>query len=107
MSYNIVGKLATSISRGTLNIDGDVDHTEACMICTYHQTNVVMWNDKYIRLDTGYWFTPTTKNRMNQVSNQYGLGYSVYQAKGEWCVDYNGVTQQFVGSVVVITRKEN
>lgn len=107
--YNKVGSVSTTISRGTLNVDGEVDHTEACMVCTYHETDVVKWNDKYIRLYTGGWFSNTTKVRMNQVSNQYGLDYSVYQAKGIWYVDYKGVTQQFVGAVVVITRndKEN
>ena len=104
MSYNKVGKLATVITKGVMCVDGVV--IDSCMVCTYHSTDVVKWNDKHIRLYTGGWKTVTTKTRMNQVSNQFGLGYSVYQRKGKWYVDYNGVTQQFCGPLVVITRKE-
>lgn len=54
----------------------------------YHQTDVVKFNDKVIELNTGGWFTVTTKLRLNQASAQFGLGYSVYQKKGEWFVKY-------------------
>lgn len=45
----------------------------------YHSTDVVTFNDDWIVLDTGGWTTYTTKTRMNQASNQFRLGYYVFQ----------------------------
>ena len=52
----------------------------------YHQTDVVRFKDESIILNTGGWFTATTKVRMNQASNQFGLGFHVYQKSHEWFV---------------------
>jgi len=56
----------------------------------YHDTDVVSFDDKTITLNTGGWKTNTTKTRMNQVSNQFELGYCVYQRKGIWYVAFKG-----------------
>ena len=57
---------------------------------TYHQTSVVKFNYNEIILNSGGWETVTTKARMNQTSNQFGLDYTVYQKDFEWFVNYNG-----------------
>jgi hypothetical protein len=44
----------------------------------YHRDAVV--------LNSGGWRTVTTKSRMNQASNQYDLGYQVYQHNFQWFV---------------------
>lgn len=41
---------------------------------------------------------------MNQASNQFGLGYSVYQKKGEWFVDYKGTTHKFDKDMITLDR---
>ena len=69
----------------------------------YHNTRIVAFSDKSIMLDVGNWFTPTTnyttiKTRMNQASNQFDLGFRVYQKNYEWYVDYKGKTYRFAGS---------
>jgi len=56
----------------------------------FHNTVVVKFNRNKIVLDSGKWFTPTTKTRMNQASHQYGLGFTVFQKDFEWFVDYKG-----------------
>ncbi len=54
----------------------------------YHSTDVVSFNDKTITLRTGGWNTATTRLRMNQASNQFHLGFSVYQKAGRlYCND--------------------
>lgn len=54
----------------------------------YHQTEVVKFNRGKIVLNTGGFFTSTTKTRMNQASNQFGLGYRVFARNGEWFVEF-------------------
>ena len=67
----------------------------------YHNTVVVKFNRDKIVLDSGKWFTMTTKTRMNQASNQYGLGFTVFQKDFEWFVDYKGKTYRFSDGMVL------
>lgn len=60
---------------------------EGHTIVRYHETPVVIVTPTKIILNTGGWFTSTTKSRMNQASNQWGLGYKVYQKDYQWYVD--------------------
>jgi len=61
----------------------------------YHSTEVVKFNHDKIILNSNGWETHTTKQRMNQASNQYGLGYQVFQKDYIWFVNYEGFTIQF------------
>ena len=60
------------------------------LIVAYHNTPVVKVTDKEIILNTGGWYTATTKRRMNQASLSYGLGFAVSQVNFSWYVDYKG-----------------
>jgi len=79
-----IGKVATHIHR-----DGDK------VTVYYHDTPVVSFDDNRIVLKNGGWYTATTRTRMNQVSNTYGLGYGVYQRNFKWYVDYAGKKCEF------------
>lgn len=69
---------------------------------TYHQTHVVKFNSKVIILNSNGWNTKTTKLRMNQTSNQYNLGFSVYQDRRQWYVTWKGVTLHFSDNMELI-----
>lgn len=66
----------------------------------YHDTDVVMVHgDGRVTLRTGGWFTATTKVRMNQAANQFGLGFQVGQKDGKWSVRCNnGAVVPFEGN---------
>lgn len=53
---------------------------------TYHETAIVVFDNKEIMLNNGGYFSPTTKKRMNQVAEEYSLPYFVYQEKKKWWV---------------------
>jgi hypothetical protein len=62
----------------------------------YHGTTVVCVNaDGSIILNTGGWKTSTTKKRMNQAASQFGLGFYVWQDKGEWFAKRSGTVYPF------------
>ncbi|MCP3678552.1 MAG: hypothetical protein GY721_13510 [Deltaproteobacteria bacterium] len=67
----------------------------------YHNTDVVEFSDKEIILNSGGWQTATTKTRMNQAANQFDLGYTVYQTKGEWFVGYKGKDLKFTDKMIL------
>ena len=70
----------------------------------YYTTNVVAFNNDKIVLNTGGFWTKSTKDRMNQASIQFRLGYSVYQSKGQWYVDYKGEKIPFESMTVTLER---
>ena len=56
----------------------------------YHSTRVVtLHKDGSVTLRTGGWRTSTTRLRMNQTFNQFGLPLKVYQKDYEWFVKSN------------------
>ena len=75
------------------------------LIVTYHSTAVVLIkNNRYVTLNSGGWYTNTTKTRMNQASNQFDLGYRVYQKNFDWFVEHNGKTYEFIGNSKTLNR---
>ena len=79
-----IGRRATTVSfdRGHIKV-------------VYHSTAVVRFNMDEIILNRGGWKTPTTKSRMNQTSNQFMLGFTVFQKDFDWFVDYRHQTFEF------------
>jgi len=70
----------------------------------YHRTPVVTVDAKKIVLDTGGWKTRTTKTRMNQASNEFGLGYHVFVEGREWFVNHKGRILPFTGDTLTLKR---
>lgn len=71
---------------------------------TYHNTAVVEFDAECIILRTGGYHTYTTKARMNQAANQFGLGYSVFQKDHDWFVTFKGKTRPFDNNEMVLYR---
>ena len=77
------------------NDNGDV-------VVRYHQTEVVRFDERRIILNSNGYQTHTTKQRMNQASNEYNLGFEVYQRDYTWFVDYKGQTLEFHDCMVLV-----
>jgi hypothetical protein len=91
--YNKVGKYETKITS-----DSGITKVR------YFGTCVVWVNEKVIELNTGGYFTVSTKRRMNQASVQFNLGYRVFSHKGEWYVNYRGKCLSFIDSTITLVR---
>jgi hypothetical protein len=62
---------------------------------TYINTKIVHWDsNKTVTLNSGGWRTVTTKRKMVQASNQFGLGYTVFQRDHEWYITVFGVSPE-------------
>jgi hypothetical protein len=72
---------------------------------TYHNTTVVSFDADKIILNCGGWWTSTTKNRMNQTSNQFDLGFRVSQKDFLWYVEYQGKVIEFNENRILLKRK--
>ena len=83
-----------------------VEHHGENTFVRYHNPDVVQFDSLYITLNTGGWETATTKLRMNQASNQFGLGYQVYQKDYRWYVVIpQGETLEFTGQRITFPRR--
>ncbi len=78
--------------------------TNGLISVAYHNTVVVHADEKKIILDTGGYKTLTTKTRMNQASNQFGLGYQVFQRDFDWIVSYKGKEIPFKNDSLTLER---
>ena len=87
-----IGKYATAVMPGTFDEPTKV---------RYHHTVVVSFTGTQIVLGSGGWRTMTTKLRMNQTSNQYDLGFGVFQKDFEWFVNFKGETLPFTENMVL------
>ena len=88
------GKVATKIRK-----DSDGTHVR------YHHTDVVTIKKDKIVLRHNGWKTVTTKNRMNQVSELYGLGYSTVKKYGDlYVTDKNGDVHEFYNQTLTLQR---
>lgn len=67
----------------------------------YHNTVVVAFNDKEVILNNGGWYTKTTKDRMNQTSNQFGLGYRVFQKNFQWYVEHDNQVMPYTNELIL------
>ena len=54
-----------------------------------------------IVLNSGGYRTATTKLAMNQASNQFKMGFRVFQDAGDWFVTYKGKTIPFYDEMVL------
>ena len=61
----------------------------------YFNTTVVSFNNEVIFLDSGRYLTKSTKDRMNQTSSEYNLGYHVFQQRGNWFVSFGNYVHEF------------
>ena len=71
-----------------------------------HSTDIVKFKHtggfiEEMQLDTGGYNTVTTRRRMNEVSQAYGLGFQVYQKKHKLYVAYRGLDHEFARSWLV------
>jgi len=91
---NQVGRHATTVATGP----------DRFTFVTYHNTQVVRFNSKKIILHTGGHQTVTTRSRMNQSSNQYALGFRVFQKNFELFVKFKGHQRSFNGNTITLNR---
>ena len=56
-------------------------------VVTLYKTDIVIFDEKTAILNSGGFLTRTTMRRMNQVSNEFGLDFRVYNDNG-WKVDH-------------------
>lgn len=86
--------------KGNTRIHKDNRSTDVVL----YNTTIVSFDNNTITLDHGGWKTATTKQRMNQASDEYDLGYQVYQDNYNWYVNFKGNAYKFETGSLTLNR---
>lgn len=84
-----------------------IRHEGLDTVIRYHSTDVVRFNRERVILKSGGWETNTTKARMNQASNQFNLGYGIYQKNFEWFITFRNRELKFYDGIEINFTTEN
>ena len=81
-------KLALEVKRIIESIPSTVgDYDDGYTTVMYGTTPIVRFNDREIILNSGGWHTRSTCTRMNQISREHGLPFSVRRERGTLMVE--------------------
>lgn len=72
------------------------------VVVKYHYTDIVIFDNKEIQLDTGGFFTVSTKRRLNEVSSAFNLGYHVFQKDFTFYVSFKGVIIELLYHITLL-----
>ena len=75
----------------------------------YWETAVLSFDAHFIALNNGGYYTATTKTRINQAFNQFGLGYALFQREGLWFIERldNHEIQEWKGQTLNLPNYKN
>ena len=68
------------------------------LIVRIYETEIVKFDNDTIKLNNGGYYTATTKSEMNKASEQFNLGFKVFQKDYTWYCKYENKFFSFTGN---------
>jgi len=74
-----------------------------CSTVVLHRTAIAVYdhNTSALKLNTGGWYSVTTKSRLNAILQEVMYGASVFQKNFNWFLNYNNVTHDFNDGMIL------
>ena len=74
-----------------------------CSTIVLHRTAIAVYdhNTQALKLNTGGWYSVTTKSRLNAILDQLITGARVYQKAFDWYLSYNNSTHDFMDGMIL------
>ena len=75
-----------------------------CSTVVLHRTAIAVYdhNTNALKLNTGGWYSVTTKSRLNAILQGLMFGASVYQKNFDWFLNYNNQTHDFNDGMILV-----
>ena len=75
-----------------------------CSTIVLHRTAIAVYDHKNqaLKLNTGGWYSVTTKSRLNAILDQLITGARVYQKAFDWYLSYNNQTVDFWDGMILV-----
>ena len=74
-----------------------------CSTIVLHRTAIAVYDHKNqaLKLNTGGWYSVTTKSRLNAILQGLIAGASVFQRDFNWYLNYNNQTHDFMDGMIL------
>ena len=74
-----------------------------CSTIVLHRTAIAVYdhNTQALKLNTGGWYSVTTKSRLNAILSELITGARVFQRDFNWFLNYNNVTHDFNDGMIL------
>ena len=74
-----------------------------CSTIVLHRTAIAVYDHKNqaLKLNTGGWYSVTTKSRLNAILDQLITGARVFQKDFNWFLSYNNQTHDFMDGMIL------
>ena len=81
----------------------DYNSNTNCSTVVLHRTAIAVYDHKNqaLKLNTGGWYSVTTKSRLNAFLQRLITGASVFQRDFNWFLNYNNVTHDFNDGMIL------
>ena len=99
MNRAVVNKINWSNS----NTFVEYNESTNCSTVVLHRTAIAVYDHKNeaLKLNTGGWYSVTTKSRLNAILQGLIAGASVFQRDFNWFLNYNNVTHDFMDGMIL------
>jgi len=100
MNRAVVNKINWSNS----NTFVEYNENTNCSTVVLHRTAIAVYdhNTNALKLNTGGWYSVTTKSRLNAILQGLMFGASVYQKNFDWFLNYNNQTHDFNDGMILV-----
>ena len=100
MNRAVVNKINWSNS----NTFVEYNENTNCSTVVLHRTAIAVYdhNTQALKLNTGGWYSVTTKSRLNAILSEVMYGARVYQKAFDWYLSYNKSTHDFNDGMILV-----
>ena len=91
------------MNRAIVNRNNWSNSNTNCSTVVLHRTAIAVYdhNTQALKLNTGGWYSVTTKSRLNAILQGLIVGASVFQKNFDWYLNYNNQTVDFWDGMIL------
>ena len=111
-NFHTMRKIEQQMNRAVVNKNDwsnsntkvDYNSNTNCSTVVLHITAIAVYdhNTQALKLNTGGWYSVTTKSRLNAILQGLIAGASVYQKNFNWFLNYNNQTHDFNDGMILV-----
>ena len=111
-NFHTMRKIETQMNRAIVNKNDwsnsntfvDYNSNTNCSTVVLHRTAIAVYdhNTQALKLNTGGWYSVTTKSRLNAILQGLIAGASVYQKNFDWFLNYNNQIHDFNDGMILV-----
>ena len=85
------------------NTNVEYNSNTNCSTVVLHRTAIAVYdhNTQALKLNTGGWYSVTTKSRLNAILSELIAGARVFQKQFDWYLSYNNQTVDFWDNMIL------